>query len=353
MKKRINKITTKVLCICLSLSSLMCNYRFHASAIYQEKPTISWDDMEQVDDGGLFAWTAWTGSNYIDYKVYLVGDGGICLVYPYLNQFSFIIQNNVERQTAKDQVSEILLKYYPEYNNQITDVSAEEAFKIDCVETNEKLVYTIYDNSTEQIAEKSNNIFSELRAQGLISDFYDCGQIGTFSHVSYGYLTAYPPEIFTADGLNTPFDEKKVLQYLNDNKIDCNVKFVERTDEFWGGSGFSDAYCIIPNEPLTFQQHFDLMCQLYKELDLSPLVLIPATTTNNIIYGNNLLATKGDINLDGSINVSDAVLTARIIAEDATLNLTSTGMNNADVDGDGLLTIHDTATLLRRLAKME
>ena len=71
------------------------------------------------------------------------------------------------------------------------------------------------------------------------------------------------------------------------------------------------------------------------------------------MIGQNALAVAGDVNIDCEINVSDAVLTARIISEDETLNLTSTGIGNADVDGDGLLTIHDTATLLRRLAKME
>lgn len=58
----------------------------------------------------------------------------------------------------------------------------------------------------------------------------------------------------------------------------------------------------------------------------------------------------GDANLDGTLDVSDAVLTSRIVAEDEGAAVSGLGMELADIDGDGLTTAGDVTEMLRTIA---
>lgn len=60
----------------------------------------------------------------------------------------------------------------------------------------------------------------------------------------------------------------------------------------------------------------------------------------------------GDVNCDRIVDVSDAVLLARFIAEDAAATLTSDGKLNADCDGNEGLTGEDTTRILQYIAKL-
>ena len=58
----------------------------------------------------------------------------------------------------------------------------------------------------------------------------------------------------------------------------------------------------------------------------------------------------GDVNGDANITVSDAVLVARINAEDTTVKVSEQGIKNADVDQDGRPTSEDVTMILRIIA---
>ena len=62
---------------------------------------------------------------------------------------------------------------------------------------------------------------------------------------------------------------------------------------------------------------------------------------------------NGDCNLDGQVDVSDAVLLARFCAEDTEAVITKEGRDLADVDDDGKITPDDTIRLLRIIAKFD
>lgn len=62
---------------------------------------------------------------------------------------------------------------------------------------------------------------------------------------------------------------------------------------------------------------------------------------------------NGDCNLDGQVDVSDAVLLARFCAEDTEAAITKEGRDLADVDDDGKITPDDTIRLLRIIAKLD
>ncbi|MBR5362752.1 MAG: RICIN domain-containing protein [Oscillospiraceae bacterium] len=60
----------------------------------------------------------------------------------------------------------------------------------------------------------------------------------------------------------------------------------------------------------------------------------------------------GDVNCSGTVDVSDAVLLARFVAEDAGAELSASGKANAECDGDGELTGNDTIRILQHIAKI-
>ena len=76
------------------------------------------------------------------------------------------------------------------------------------------------------------------------------------------------------------------------------------------------------------------------------------TTTTTVSTPTAQKTMTGDVNCSGAVDVSDAVLLARFIAEDVTANITQNGKLNADCDDDGTITSADTLQILRYIAKM-
>lgn len=75
----------------------------------------------------------------------------------------------------------------------------------------------------------------------------------------------------------------------------------------------------------------------------------PITTVNpqveNILYG--------DANCDNNVDVADAVLVARFVAEDNEADISEQGKQNADMNRDGNLTGDDVIAILRKIAKLD
>ena len=59
----------------------------------------------------------------------------------------------------------------------------------------------------------------------------------------------------------------------------------------------------------------------------------------------------GDLNCDGAVTVTDAILMARIVAE-STVTVSETGLSNADMDCNDMLDANDTVLILKAIAKM-
>ncbi|MBR6760823.1 MAG: BspA family leucine-rich repeat surface protein [Oscillospiraceae bacterium] len=57
----------------------------------------------------------------------------------------------------------------------------------------------------------------------------------------------------------------------------------------------------------------------------------------------------GDLNCDGNLSISDAVLLCRCVAEDSTLQISEAGLANADLDADSCITTMDITMMLRLL----
>lgn len=61
---------------------------------------------------------------------------------------------------------------------------------------------------------------------------------------------------------------------------------------------------------------------------------------------------RGDVNCSGAVDVSDAVLLARYLAEDQEAFISAVGKQNADCDGDGAPMPNDVIGILRIIAKL-
>lgn len=74
-------------------------------------------------------------------------------------------------------------------------------------------------------------------------------------------------------------------------------------------------------------------------------------TTTTLSNASDLM--RGDCNCDRLVDVSDAVLLARFIAEDASAHLTTQGRRNADCNADNQITSDDTVQILRNIVKLD
>ena len=69
--------------------------------------------------------------------------------------------------------------------------------------------------------------------------------------------------------------------------------------------------------------------------------------------GSTVPFIPGDLNLDGAMDVADAVLLARYCVSDPEAMISDAGMKRADVNGDGDVTAEDVTVILRKIAKMD
>jgi len=65
---------------------------------------------------------------------------------------------------------------------------------------------------------------------------------------------------------------------------------------------------------------------------------------------NSSALTLGDVNCDNQITVADAILLARIVAEDQSARITEQGLRNADMNQNGTPDSDDTVLVLKKLA---
>ncbi|MBP0989072.1 MAG: DUF5620 domain-containing protein, partial [Oscillospiraceae bacterium] len=86
--------------------------------------------------------------------------------------------------------------------------------------------------------------------------------------------------------------------------------------------------------------------------DSVPVETTTTTTTTTTESTAPAKADWGNANCAEEVDVSDAVLVARYVAEDTGANLTAQGKINADVTHDGNITGEDTILILRYIAKM-
>ncbi len=282
--------------------------------------------------------------NYVDsetgevkQETYHVTGDPMYLVVPRSNVIRFVFRNGLAPDAAVDQATAIIQKYFPDtepYYGLTTNV-----YEI-CVE-----------DEIARTTESSVNLMHDLAEAGLISAFYSWGETANYLEVEHGYLTAYNPN--KRRWSDQEYDWSAIEAWVKAEHPDCQfVNTMDKESDLTPQLGIG--YAVIPPEGTAIPEHFALAIELYEKFGLMPNAYpTPFETRNSPMTGHNALAVSGDVTLDCSIDVSDAVLLARFCTEDSTAVITDQGKQNADVNGSGNVDLDDVTAILRKIARLD
>ena len=352
-------------------------------------------DMQQLDDKGMFKWIGYGGvpGTPRDYQVYTqhysrdveaevtYSDTGetkietthyegdnLYVVMPRSNIIRMVFRADLDETETKQKAVTILRKYYPEMLVGADSTGFPASFYQYAPHT-----YDLCDRSdTVGSEEVSAAIMKDMAQAGLITEFYSWGQTADYQQVGNTYPTAYYPTIQKWNSSYTAledvaYDWTSIEAWLQEHHPECEficvtqddtetAKLIGQYDSELNRVFFNDnieqMYAIIPPDGTAFSDHFAIAAELYEQFSLAANWICPASTNEQMI-SQNALAVAGDINIDCSIDVADAVLLARFCVEDAAANITQTGLGNADCDGDGMTTFLDVTAILRKIARLD
>ena len=355
----------------------------------------AFQDMTLLDDKGMFKWIGYGGvpGTPRDYQVYTqhyahdveaevtYSDTGetkietmhyegdnLYVVMPRNNIIRMVFRADLDETETKQKAVTILKKYYPELSVSGDNRGASASFYQYAPHT-----YDLCDRSdTVGSEEVSAAIMKDMAQAGLITEFYSWGQTADYQQVGNTYPTAYYP---TSQKWNSSYtaledvtyDWTSIEAWVQEHHPECEyicvtpddtetAKLIGQYDSELNRVFFNDnieqMYAIIPPDGTAFSDHFAIAAELYEQFGLAAEWLCPESINEQMI-GQNALAVAGDINIDCSIDVADAVLLARFCVEDAAANITQTGLGNADYDGDGMTTFLDVTAILRKIARLD
>ena len=123
---------------------------------------------------------------------------------------------------------------------------------------------------------------------------------------------------------------------------------------FWGTT--DDQSWRSDRTPLLFDETYKAKPCFYAITDNIDYVEPKQTTTSKVTtttLPQNKDFLRGDVNCDKDVDVSDAVLLARFLAEDSEATVTDAGLLNADANADKKTDQKDVTKILAVLAKLE
>lgn len=88
------------------------------------------------------------------------------------------------------------------------------------------------------------------------------------------------------------------------------------------------------------------------ETTAAPAETTAVTVTAAVTTEDQTPILRGDVDCNQQRDVSDAVLLAKLIAEDASAAVTAQGMRNADCNANGSIEADDVITLLQFISKL-
>ena len=264
-------------------------------------------------------------------------------------QFMRIVLNSgLDRDAAEQQMLAVLENYYP--NISLDASYHDDEIGISRTHYAGETVYDLWDKTeTSGSAEIADGILHDLDAAGLISAFYPWGETASYNFQSGGQtLLIYPPDSFRPEA---------VQAYLDEHALNCTV--TERNHEWTLGSEILTytEYEIVPNEKMTFAEQFSIMADINEWFGYHPVFTwyewyLEAQGQNALAKAEPApeSAAAGDLNCDGKLTVSDAILLARVLAEDTAVSVTPEGLQHADLNTSGAPDSDDLTLLLRQLA---
>lgn len=268
------------------------------------------------------------------------------------NALRFVLRNDLDAKEAEKKAETIVQKYYP--NCILTDAFDTKTYDI------------FEEDESKRTAKISDDLMHDLAQAGLISAFYTWGQTADYQLISSNYITMYQPvgwEWIDHKLEEVSYDWNAIETWVNENHPECKfvcvtsenidtAKILGAFDSELNRATFDDkVYAVIPPEGTDFSEHFALAVELHEQFGISARYDSPVID-NEPLIGRNELAVAGDVTLDCSIDVSDAVLTARFCAEDEEAVITEQGRANADYNADGDITQDDVVLILQKIARL-
>ena len=276
-------------------------------------------------------------------KVHWIEDQ-MYLVVPCQDALTYVLRNDIDRTAAAQKAEKIVHKYFPDKKTYEYRAWSYQVFE---------------KNGSARNATVADSLMHELAEAGLISAFYTWGETAKYLKVEHGYLTAYNPN----DWLwNQEYDWSAIEAWVKEKHPECQFVCVTdkesdlaiqlgigRNEYMVNGETF---YAVIPPDDIPFPDHYALAMELYNQFGVMPNAYpTRASSENPPLVGQNALAIAGDVNLDCSIDVADAVLVTRYAAEDKEAVITDQGKENADVTHDGNVDDQDAMKILQYIAK--
>ena len=231
-----------------------------------------------------------------------------------------------------------------------------------------------YNDYNEYIDGKTNAICemaTDLKAKGLIDG------IGMQSHLATNFPSAaqYKKALakFAALGLDIQVTELDIttsdtsetgLETQAQVYSDIMDALVEYSDSisaviFWGVT--DDQSWRASQLPLLFDKDFKAKPAYYAIVDgLEAVTTAPRDTTTTTTTTTTTAATTtpsgdflaGDVDCNGVVEINDAVLLARYVAQDDTVKITVQGVANGDYNQDGSVDSTDITAVCRQLAHL-
>ena len=340
MKKIMKRITALLTCAAMLSSAAV----LQANAWGLRK--TGFDPQDACDDKGMLGFTG-------DYFVACGGNRndvpGTEYDYDYDNTYnidvykprrdciSFVLRPGLNTEEAEASARKIVQKYYP-------DAATKKLVRSDgCSERCTRTMHLFDLTENAGSAELADSLMRDLAAEGLICEYYTWGENARRFYGKLGF-TRFDGQYACKYTLEDDDDLDAVEQFLTEHDLNCTIKAYPRENAI-------GSFYVILNGKRTFRELFDVAAALYEAFGYMMWFIQPQDMWDPYEYFQNSLALLGDVNLDCSVDVSDAVLTARYIAEDSEAALTECGLGNADTNEDGTVTLDDVTLLLQYLAK--
>ena len=182
---------------------------------------------------------------------------------------------------------------------------------------------------------------SELEAGGT----YNIDAFLSHKSSTYKNLTYTIGLMYKGSGSSTSYDDIVSAEGTSE-------KWTELSKEFTVPSGATDIALYVQTKYTEDPTAADLVSFLIDDVKLTKVGGSDSqdTTTTTVSSDSGEDKTlKGDVDCNGKVQIADAILLARYVAEDR-VNITSVGLRNAELTGDTTLTSADVGKLLDILA---
>ncbi len=180
-----------------------------------------------------------------------------------------------------------------------------------------------------------NALRKELTAADLLACFYYHVPVYQKRQLSVRYLTGYSDQQSYSPAARGDLTAEELQTYLDGHLPDCTLYTEKRT--------YNTAFFVVPPEKLTFQEHWELALQLYRDLGIVPDMNTDLAAMQTPVP-QECAGVPFDVNADARFNADDIAAASRYLLGCGDLAAPQAG----DLNADGRINAADL-TLMKRV----